>query len=335
MDWLEIAVSADAETSEAVAEALSRYVPNGVAIEQLARDIAPGSDWSPDGPLEPGVVVRGYLPLDAEAGTKRRQIEEALWHLRQIAPMREPTFRQIKQSDWEAAWKEHYHVARVSGRFVIKPSWREYEPRPDDVVLELDPGMAFGTGLHPTTQMCLRAIEAHMPPGARALDLGAGSGILAIAAAKLGAVSVLALDIDPLAVEVARENAARNGVEGIVHVEVGTLADLPKLKRSEIHSRGGSVRSLPVGHAAGFADPAEASTPTIFDFALVNILAKTIIQLCDEGLAQIISPAGVVSFAGLIDTQEDEVRGALARAGFAVIDRAQDKDWVGLVCRRE
>ena len=318
MDWLEIAVSVDAEMAEAVAEALSRYVSNGVAIEQLARDIAPGPDWSPDGPLEPGVVVRGYLPLDAEAGTKRRQIEEALWHLRQIAPMREPAFRQVKQSDWESAWKEHYHVARVSGRFVIKPSWREYQPQPSDVVLELDPGMAFGTGLHPTTQMCLRAIEAHMPPGARALDLGAGSGILAIAAAKLGAASVLALDIDPLAVEVARENAARNGVAGLVRVEAGSLADLPK-----------------PGAGPSGDHPAEASTPAVFDFALVNILAKTIIQLCDEGLAQIISPAGVVAFAGLIDTQEDEVRGALARAGFAVIERAQDKDWVGLVCRRE
>ena len=320
MDWLEIAVGVDAETAEAVAEALSRYVSNGVAIEQLARDIAPGPDWSPDGPLEPGVIVRGYLQLDAEAGTKRRQIEEALWHLRQIAPMREPAFRQVKQSDWESAWKEHYHVARVSGRFVIKPSWRDAprQPQPDDVVLELDPGLAFGTGLHPTTQMCLRAIEAHMPPGARALDLGAGSGILAIAAAKLGAASVLALDIDPLAVEVARENAARNGVAGLVRVEAGSLEDLkkPGAEPSGVHL-------------------AEASTPAMFDFALVNILAKTIIQLCDEGLAQIISPAGVVAFAGLIDTQEDEVRGALARAGLVVIERAQDKDWVGLVCRRE
>jgi ribosomal protein L11 methyltransferase len=304
MDWLEIAVSVDAETAEAVAEALSRYVPNGVAIEQLARDIAPGPDWSPDGPLEPDVIVRGYLPIDAEVESKRRQIEEALWHLRHIVPMRAPAFREVKQADWESAWKERYHVMRLGGRFVIKPSWRDYQALPDDVVLELDPGMAFGTGLHPTTQMCLSAIEQHMPVGARVLDLGTGSGILAIAAAKLGAASVLALDIDPVAVEAARENVIRNRVEGIVRVEAGSL------------------------------DAARAQAQT-FDFAIVNILARVIIQLCDAGLAEIMRPAGVIAFAGLIETQENDVRAALSRAGLAIIDRNQNKDWVGLVCRRE
>lgn len=302
MDWLEIAVCVDAETAEAVAEAMSRYVPNGVAIEQLARDIAPGPDWSPDGPLEPDVCVRGYLPIDAEVEAKRQQIAEALWHLRQIVPMPEPAFREVQQVEWENAWKEHYHVLRVGSRFVIKPSWREYNPQPGDVVIELDPGMAFGTGLHPTTQMCLQVIEQHMPTGARVIDLGTGSGILAIAAAKLGAASALAVDIDPVAVEAARENAARNHVDGIVRIEAGSL----DTARTHAHP---------------------------FDFALVNILSKIIIQLCDAGLSEIISPAGVVAFAGLIDTQEDEVRKALARAGFKIIDRAQDKDWVGLVCR--
>jgi len=335
MDWLEIALNVDAETAEAVAEALSRYVPNGVAIEQLARDIAPGPDWSPDGPLEPDVIVRGYLPIDAEVESKRRQIEEALWHLRHIVPMRAPAFREVKQADWESAWKEHYHVMRLGGRFVIKPSWRDYQALPDDVVLELDPGMAFGTGLHPTTQMCLSAIEQHMPVVARVLDLGTGSGILAIAAAKLGAASVLALDIDPVAVEAARENVIRNRVEGIVRVEAGSLdyarAVVPNSETTSILSGTDAGRS----EASAQSKDAHRTGGQAVDFALVNILARVIIQLCDAGLAEIMRPAGVIAFAGLIETQENDVRAALSRAGLAIIDRNQDKDWVGLVCRRE
>ena len=303
MNWLEITVMVDAETAEAVAETLSRYAPNAVAIEQLARDTrdAPGLDWSPDGPLEPTVSVRAYLPVDAEIEAKRQQIAEALWHLRQIAPMPEPVFREVRPEDWENAWKEHYHALRVGRRFVIKPSWREHEPQPGDVIIELDPGMAFGTGLHPTTQMCLQAIETHMPHGARVLDLGTGSGILAIAAAKLGAESVLALDVDTVAIEAARENVARNQVESVVRVASGSL-----------------------DHIASSA----------FDFAVVNILAKIIIELCQAGLVEKIGPGGTVVFAGLIGTQEREVRETLERVGLTIVDRFQDKDWVGLMCCR-
>jgi len=310
MNWLEITVAVDAEAAEAVSEVLSRYAPNAVAIEQRARDLSTdsgrgveaGPDWSPDGPLEPTALVRAYLPVDSEVEAKRRQIAEGLWHLRQIVPMPEPAFREIEPGDWENAWKDHYHVLRVGPRFVIKPSWREHAPQPGDVVIELDPGMAFGTGLHPTTQMCLQAIERHMPASVRAIDLGTGSGILAIAAARLGAASTLALDVDPVAVEAARENARRNQVDHIVRVEAGSLA-------------------------AAQAQPA-------FDFALVNILAKTIVQLCEAGLAEIVRPAGVIVLAGLIESQEGEVREALARAGLTVFDRVQAEDWIGLVCRR-
>ena len=323
MNWLEISIAVDEEAAEAVAEILSRYAPNAVALEQRARDIqdAPGSGWSPDGPLEPTIVVRAYLPIDAEIDAKRRQAAEALWHLRQIVPMPEPAFREIAPSDWENAWKEHYHVLRVGPRIVIKPSWREHVAEPGDVVIELDPGMAFGTGLHPTTQMCLSAIEARLPPalarcvrgsravcgglppGAHVLDLGTGSGILAIAAAKLGASSVLALDVDPIAVESARDNVRRNRLaEGVVRVEAGSL------------------------------DTVKDHNLT-FDLALVNILAKTIVQLCDEGLAETINPGGQIVCAGLIESQEEEVREALGRAGLEVIERFQDKDWVGLACR--
>jgi ribosomal protein L11 methyltransferase len=301
MEWLEISLRIDPEVAEAVADVLSRYAPGGVAYQQDALELT-GEEWRPDGPLEPEVTLRAYLPVGPETDTKRRQIEEALWHLGQIRPLPAPQFRTVAEEQWADAWKEHFHVTRIGRRFVIKPSWREYAPQPDDVVIELDPGQAFGTGLHPTTQMCLQAIEEYLQPGDTVLDLGTGSGILAIAAAKLGASHVLALDIDPVAVQAAQANIDANQVSQIVTVGQGSLADF----------------RFPISD---------------FRLVMVNILAKIIVELCDQGLGQVIAPGGLAVFAGLIDTQESEVRAALAHAGLEVIYRLQEKDWVGLVCR--
>jgi len=300
MDWLEISVSCEPEHAEAVAEVLARYVPGGVAIHQNVLDLA-GDEWQPDGPLEPLASVRAYLPHEPGLEEIRRRVEQALWHLQQIAPIPAPQFRTVAEEQWASAWKEHFHVTRIGGRFVIKPSWRDYRPQESDVVIELDPGMAFGTGLHPTTQMCLLALEKHLRVGDHVLDLGTGSGILAIAATKLGAADCLALDVDPVAVEVARANVRANGANDAVRVEQGTLAD--------------------------------ASTSG-FDLALVNILAKVIVELCGEGLGAAVRPGGLAVFAGLIDTQEAGVRAALEQVGFEVMERSQEKDWVGLVCRK-
>lgn len=301
MQWLEIALQVDPELAEAVADVLGRYAPGGVVCQQNALDGMDGQDWQPDGPLEPLVMVCAYLPVEPDLEVKRRQVEEALWHLGQIVPLPAPVFHTLAEEQWADAWKEHFHVTRVGCRFVIKPSWREYAPQPDDVVIELDPGQAFGTGLHPTTQMCLTALEEHLRPGDTALDLGTGSGILAIAAARLGAGRVLALDVDLAAVEAAQANVNANSVGHIVTVGRGSLPE-----------------------AAGFH----------FRLVLVNILAKVIVELFDQGLGRVVAPGGVVVLAGLIEAQEEDVRAALARAGLQVIQRWQDKDWVGLVGRR-
>ncbi len=306
MNWLEISIQVDPELAEAVSDVLSRYAPGGVACQQNALDIVHGQDWRPDGPLEPMVTVLAYLPLDAEADGKRQRIEEALWHLGQIRPLPAPQFRAIAEEEWANAWKEHFHVTRIGQRFVIKPSWRDYVPQPEDVIIELDPGQAFGTGLHPTTRMCLAALEEHVQPGDTVLDLGTGSGILAIAAAKLGAARVLAVDIDPVAVHAAEANIRANHVSPVVTVDCGSLTDVLN-SRFEIRD---------------------------FKFILVNILAKIIVELCNQGLSQVIEPGGWGVFAGLIDTQEDQVRQALARDGLEVVHRLQENDWVGLVCRR-
>ncbi len=291
----------EAETAEAVSEVMSRYAPNGVAIEQIARDIQLGADEGAAAQLEPVVAVRAYLSLDDDVAAKRQRIEEALWHLAQIARIPEPTFRIVAESDWANAWKEHYHVVHLGNRFVIKPTRREYDVQPGEIVMELDPGMAFGTGLHPTTQMCLAAIEKYAQPEMSTLDLGTGSGILAIGAALLGVKSIVGIDNDPLAVKVAAENAALNHVAGQIAVQLGSLA--------------------------------EAAQQT-YDLIIVNILARVIIGLCEAGLGSVLRAGGRAIFAGLIDTQEYGVREALQAQGLEVIDRLQDKDWVCLIARK-
>jgi ribosomal protein L11 methyltransferase len=314
--WLEVCVMIEAETAEAVSEVMSRYAPNGVAIEQIAREIQLGADEGAAAQLEPIVAVRAYLSLDDDVETKRKQVEEGLWHLSQIAHIPEPTLRVVAESDWANAWKEHYHVVHLGDRFVIKPTWREYTAQPGEIVMELDPGMAFGTGLHPTTQMCLAAIEKYATPAMHTLDLGTGSGILAIGAALLGVKSIVAIDNDPLAVKAAAENAALNHVGGQITVKLGSLEE------AQAAAMG--------GRSAGKGD-----RPAGFDLIIVNILARVIIAMCEAGLGRVVRPGGLAIFAGLIDTQEYGVREALQAQGLTVIDRLQEKDWVCLIAKRE
>lgn len=290
MRWLEVNVQADGEAAEAVSELFNRYYG---AVLSTDFDKAAG-----DAPV---VTVKTYLPLDEEGVTIKQRIEEALWHLSQIYPLPPPEFHELTEDDWANAWKKHYHLLRVGRRLVIKPSWQEYKPGPDEIVVALDPGMAFGTGLHPTTRMCLQALEEHLKPGAKVLDLGTGSGLLAIAAAKLGAGSVLALDNDPLAVRAAQANVQANGVQNIVTVELGSLD----------RATGG------------------------FDLVLVNILARVIIELVGQGLVNRVGLSGLIILAGLIEEQEAEVAAALREHGIAIVERRQEKDWVALVGRGE
>jgi ribosomal protein L11 methyltransferase len=194
MYWLEVSVVTDGEGAEAVAEALRPFAyQNGVVLEQLGDSHNPDPDA-----LEPAVTVKIYLPEAEDTAARRRQIEEILYHLGRMYPLPEPIFRQLKEEDWANAWKENYHPFRVGQRVWIRPSWLDKadEAQSDDIVLTLDPGMAFGTGLHPTTQLCLQALEQLVRSGMSVLDVGTGSGILAILAAMWGAARVGALHTD-------------------------------------------------------------------------------------------------------------------------------------------
>ena len=289
MEWLEVSVTVENEAAEVVAEVLFRYAHRGVAIE------AGPEGWSA-GP----VTVRAYLPTDDQLWAKKRRIEEALWHLGQIRPVPAPTFRTVAEVDWAEAWKERLDVLRIGQHIVIRPSWRVYAPEPEDVMIQLDPGMAFGTGLHPTTQMCLVALEELNRPGASVLDMGTGSGILAIAAAKLGAEHVLAVDNDPVAVKTARGNVAANGVQDIVRVARGSLADVS-----------GS-----------------------YDLVVVNILAKVIVEMAHAGLAMRVRAGGTLIAAGIITDQSAQVVAALEQNGLVLVEQRQIEDWVCLLAHR-
>jgi len=265
----------------------------------------------------PAVIVKTYLSLADAAGESRQRIEEGLWHLGQIYPIPEPVFRELAESEWAEAWKKQYHRQRVGQRTVIVPAWESYQPAPDEVSIRLEPGMAFGTGLHPTTRLCLQFLETRVVPGCTVLDVGTGSGVLAISAAKLGAASILALDADPVAVRVARENAEMNEVAGLIEVRHGSLP-------------GGDVA---LGRFA-LDGPLDYFGGESYDLVIVNIVAPVIVGMA-AALAACLKPQGWLVAAGLIQTQEQEVRQAFRDQGLAVVGRTQEKDWVGLEARRE
>ncbi len=293
--WIELAVQADNEAVEAVAEVFSRYsYGGGVAIEEPFDQEKDGDDLrvATDRPF----IVRAYIPADEGAREKVEAVERALWHLSQMRYVGPLATAPRAEEDWANAWKEHYHVHRVGQRTVIRPPWREYVRQPGDVVIELDPGMAFGTGLHPSTQLCLIALEERMRPGLRVLDVGCGSGVLTIAAARHGAALVDALDIEPVAVRSTRENVARNGLATPIRVAVGTVERTPE-----------------------FAGR--------YDLVVANIIARIIIELA-PALVAACAPGGRLITSGIIIDRADETRDALAAAGLAALEQHQMADWV-------
>jgi ribosomal protein L11 methyltransferase len=315
--WLEMSVRVAPETVESVSELMSRYVHGGVAIEQPYQLLDDGQVHVPI----PGahVTVNAYVPDDADGAESRKQIEQGLWHLSQLlsGSVGELAVQRIAEEDWANAWKEHYHVLHLGRRTVIKPSWRAYTPRPTEVVVELDPGMAFGTGLHPTTRNCLLALEEALQPNDTVLDVGTGSGILAIAALRLGATRVLALDVSPVAAAAAHENAQINGVGETMEVRLASLEG----------ASGEPFTPLPdglelLGEEIG-----------VFDVVVANIIARVIAQLAPS-LLRAVRPGGTVIASGIIADRRAEAEEPLHAAGLQDIRALVEGDWVTLVGKR-
>jgi ribosomal protein L11 methyltransferase len=298
MPWLELAVEADAEAIEAVSEIFSRVAPGGVSVEPAFELAEEGLTARLDASRP--ATVRAYLPVTGGEATAARVVDEALGHLRAfgLRPIGELSTRIVDEADWAEAWKAHFPVLRIGHRIVIRPTWRRHRPAPDEVVIALDPGMAFGTGLHPTTRLCLLGLEAYAargPLGRRALDVGCGSGILSIAAARLGAEAVAGLDIDPIAIEATRANARRNSVARRVTARLGTL---------------------PAGEG-----PA--------DLVIANLIASLLIRLAGD-IAGACRPGGRFLVSGIFRDREAAVRRALAAHGLTTTDRWAEEDWVAL-----
>lgn len=293
MQWIEIAVTVEPELADLAASVLEDFGHQGVSI---SRDDIQPDHWD-EGELPPPstMIIRAYMVADGRAEAARALLDVAL-SARSLPPA---VYSLVDDQDWAEAWKAHYHTTRIGRNFVIRPLWEEYDAQPDDRVISLDPGMAFGTGTHSTTRLCLMSLEDLMRPGLSVLDLGCGSGILAIAAAKMGASHVLAVDIDPVAADITAENAAINGVAGMITAQQGTLETV----------RGSARR---------------------FDLLLANILARIIIEMCDHGLGDIVRPGGTAIFSGIINEQVDDVRAALTGAGYHVTNVRVEGDWVSI-----
>lgn len=301
--WIEVKFVCEDELAEALADLLGRFVSNGVVVENVTHFNPHTQENEPTGAFE----VSGYLPVDDQLPEKHQKLAEALWHMGQISPLPEPQFRPIIDQDWMAAWKQHYKPIPLGEKFLILPAWEELPKDTSRILIRINPAMAFGTGTHPTTQLCLGLLERHYQPGQSVIDVGCGSGILSIAANKLGAPKVLAVDVDSQSVTATKENAALNHVpEEALEIGRGSVR--------EILSGKFEVQSAPV--------------------VLVNILASIILSLFDQGLAQVVSDGGILVLSGILAYQEDEMRQKAQENGFQVIDKPTQKDWISLALRK-
>lgn len=317
MNWIEVSLLADGEMAEAVAEVLARYASGGVVITSTAIEDEPENAGRVVGPLK----IAAYLPADENLESARQKIEEGLYYLGRIhQPLPDPTFTPIQETNWVESWKEHYHPIPIGERLMVLPSWYE-NPDPARIPIIIEPGMAFGTGTHPTTQICLELLEKHFSDGRpgtadqspssvsrplSAIDIGCGSGILSIAARKLGAASLVGVDIDSEAIDNARKNAELNGVTGQIEWGVGSLREI----------QGGQF-SLEKA-----------------DIVLANILAPVIIRLLNQGMGDLLNENGIMILSGILAEQENDVRAALVEHGFDRMDYRQVGDWVGIAARR-
>jgi len=301
MNWREVAVTVSSEGEEAVADLFYELGCPGVSVEdpELLRSYIESGEWDyhsfGEVELTGTSVVKGYFFEDDELTSKLEKLDLGLNELLQRSShwVIQAKGISLKEVDWETAWKAYFKPIRIGQHFMIKPTWEPVELIEGDIVLELDPGMAFGTGTHPTTTLCLRALEGLVKPGQRVFDLGTGSGILAIAAAKLGA-KVDAVDLDSVAIRVAQENVDLNGVGDQVRVARGDL---------------------------GTALTGQA------DVVIANIIADVILILLPD-LKRILRADGEFLASGIIDNRADEVEAGMKAAGFAIVERIEDSGWI-------
>ncbi len=305
--WQEVSLVVDGEMAEAVAEVLRRYLPDGVVIESTAVKAGPADEnGQAFGPLR----VCGYIPADDQLEDTRHKIEQGLWYLGRISPLPEPEYKLIKEVNWMEAWKEHYHPIPIGRKLIILPAWIDPEGQ-ERIPIRIELGMAFGTGTHPTTQLCLALVEDYFTqsenkPGMRVIDIGCGSGILSIAALKLGAERALGVDIDLEAIQASGENARINELTSQIELGIGSVKE---------------IVAGDFGFQAG-------------QLVLANILAPVLIELLNQGLGDLVTKDGWLILSGILAEQSTEVESALDVHGFHLVRKSQMGDWVALAAQR-
>ena len=310
MQWAEVTVKTSHEAMEFVSVIMESLGSMGVVVDDPAlvndyldsglwdyTDILPREDTSV-------VTIQVYLPQDEELNGKLAQLRQELTALQErgvdIAPG-EISLGTIADEDWANNWKEYFHTSKIGKRLVIQPSWEDYQAKEDEVIIRLDPGAAFGTGTHPTTLMCLQELEDLVEPGMEVFDVGTGSGVLSIAAVKLGAAKVRAVDYDGTALHVAEENIAMNGITEQISVGQSDLWQNVEGKAKLVTA---------------------------------NIIADIIIRLF-EGLDEHLAEDGVLLTSGIIEDRAEDVRQAAEAHGFKVIKQRETKEWVCMLIKRE
>jgi ribosomal protein L11 methyltransferase len=307
MHWLEVSLTVNGELAEAVADVLARFAYSGVMMEQGVKYTDEEDAGTPTGPI----TVRAYLELNDQIEETRQKLEESLYYLGRIQPLPAASYKEIADQNWMEAWKQHYKPILIGKRLVIMPAWMD-SPDHNRIPIKIDPGMAFGTGTHPTTQLCLELMEKAIVDTRlsniefRVIDVGCGSGILSIAALRLGAKSALGVDIDSGSIVNARENADTNRIGDELILEVG------------------SVREILDGRFAF----RKAS------LVLANILAPVIVRLFDSGLADLMEENGAIILSGILEEQAPGVIQAAQAKGLKINEQEQMGDWVALSMSR-
>ncbi|MBP6179483.1 MAG: 50S ribosomal protein L11 methyltransferase [Anaerolineales bacterium] len=302
MNWLEVSVTVDGELAESVADVFARFAPNGVMTEQGVKF----NDEEDEGTATGPITVRAYLEVNEQLEETRQKLEESLFYLGMITPVPAPVFKQIADQNWMEAWKQHYKPILIGKGLLILPAWMD-SPDPMRIPIKIDPGMAFGTGTHPTTQLCLELMEVSArDPLTTVIDVGCGSGILSIAALKLGAEKVLGVDIDIESVKNSRENADIN--------EIGQGLLLGQGSVTEILAGSFQFKSAPL--------------------VVANILGPILIRLFDAGLADLVEPGGEIILSGILDHQAESVIAAGQAKGLKRSDMRQMGDWVAISLKR-
>lgn len=309
MKWQELTITTNEASSDLVSDLLFSLGANGVelvdppAFRKVLSDNA-HLDYADEGFIErygSDVIVRAYFQDGREAKGLRRIVTEGLLALSLEPGVSESnvTVKLRDDEEWKDVWKTFYVPFEIAPGFIIKPSWEEYEPKADEIILEMDPGMAFGTGTHETTRMCAKFAARHVKHGDSVLDIGCGTGILGIVAANCGAAEVLAIDIDDAAVKCARENVQKNRVSDRVHVVQGTLEDVPPVKR---------------------------------DVILINIVADIIIGLTPK-FPDHLTENGLLVVSGIIHSRVQDVISACELQGFVIVEHDTEGEWDAMVFR--